>query len=130
MEDGSALSGIYWDGSSVQTFRYLQGDLREHIAGLCFLTALLVELVILGLFWLFWVRKRNGRQKGERYFLSVRTRISLSSIAIAMARGGNYHHNFQHVYAAVFQAETAAQQCQRGAVPAGGTGAERQCGNI
>ncbi|WP_071434341.1 hypothetical protein [Angelakisella massiliensis] len=85
MEDGSALSGIYWDGSSVQTFRYLQGDLREHIAGLCFLTALLVELVILGFFWLFWVRKRNGRQKGERYFLSVRTRISLSSIAIAMA---------------------------------------------
>lgn len=49
------------------------------------MTALLVELVILGFFWLFWVRKRNGRQKGERYFLSVRTRISLSSIAIAMA---------------------------------------------
>ena len=84
LERGNTLMGIYWDHTGVRTFQNLKGELQWRIIGFCFLLSLLLELMILGILWVFWVRRRAGRRKGERYFLSVRIRISLISIAIVV----------------------------------------------
>ena len=83
-EQEDSLIGVYWNGRTLKNFFYLQGNIQWGEVILYFLLVLLVELLLCGIVWLIWFRKRNSREQEKRRFVSVRTRISVISLLVTV----------------------------------------------
>lgn len=83
-EQEDSLIGVYWNGRTLKNFFYLEGDIQWWGAVLCFLLVLVIELLLCGVIWLIWFRKRKNGQQEKHRFVSVRTRISVISLLVTV----------------------------------------------